>query len=96
VTGNAPEVKSATIHEAKGKEYDAVCVVIPPDIREPRRTEQLLTTWQNRADNEPKRVIYVGITRAKKLGVVAIPAAFADRVNGLLEVAQVNVRVHAL
>ena len=28
----ATSIKSATIHEAKGKEYDAVCVVIPPDL----------------------------------------------------------------
>jgi DNA helicase-2/ATP-dependent DNA helicase PcrA len=95
-TGNAPHIKSATIHEAKGKEYDAVCVVIPPDLREPRRTEQLMTTWHNRTDDEPKRVIYVGITRAKRLAVIAVPSAFGDRVRGLLEVTQVNLQVHAL
>ncbi len=33
MVGNAPEIGSATIHEAKGKQYDAVCVVIPPDLR---------------------------------------------------------------
>ena len=96
VTGNTPEIRSTTIHEAKGKEYDAVCVVIPPDLREPRRTDQLLTAWHNRTEHEPKRVIYVGITRAKKLGVVAVPAAFGDRVRGLLEVAKVNFRIQAL
>ncbi len=96
VTGDATEVRSATVHEAKGKQYDAVCVVVPPDHGEPRRTEQLLTAWQNRTDDEPKRVIYVGITRAKKLGVIAVPAAFVDRLRGLLEVANVNFRVHAL
>jgi len=94
VTGNERDIGSATIHEAKGKEYDAVCVVIPPDRGEPRRTEQLLTTWQNRTDDEAKRVIYVGITRAKKLVVIAVPAAYGDRVRGLLEAAHVNFRVH--
>jgi hypothetical protein len=95
-TGNAPHIKSATIHEAKGKEYDAVCVVIPPDLREPRRTEQLMTTWQNRTDDEAKRVIYVGITRAKRLAVFAVPSAFGDRVKGLLEITRVNFQLHAL
>jgi len=96
VTGNAPDIRSATIHEAKGKEYDAVCVVIPPDLREPRRTEQLLTSWQNRTDDEAKRVIYVGITRSKKLCVIAVPSAYGDRVRDLLEVAHVNFLVHAI
>jgi len=96
VTGNTPEIRSSTIHEAKGKEYDAVCVVIPPDLREPRRTEQLLTAWQNCTEHEPKRVIYVGITRAKKLGVIAVPAAFGDRLRSLLEVPRVNFRIHVL
>jgi len=94
VAGNAPELGSATIHEAKGKEYDAVCIVIPPDVREPRRTEQLLSAWQNRTDDEPKRVIYVGITRAKKLVVIAVPTAHGDRVRHFLDVAQVNFRIH--
>jgi superfamily I DNA/RNA helicase len=96
VTGDAAEVRSATIHEAKGKEYDAVCVVVPPDHGEPKRTEQLLTAWQNRTDDEPKRVIYVGITRAKKLGVIVLPAAFGDRLRGILNVGQVNYRFHDL
>jgi DNA helicase-2/ATP-dependent DNA helicase PcrA len=96
VAGNAPEIGNATIHEAKGKEYDAVCVVIPPDLREPRRTEQLLTAWQNRTDDEPKRVIYVGITRTKKLSVIAVPAACGNRIRDILEVAQVNFRIQAL
>jgi hypothetical protein len=93
-TGDAPEIASATIHEAKGKEYDAVCVIIPPDLREPRRTEQLFSNWQNRTDDEAKRVIYVGITRAKRLGVIAIPATFRDRLMAILEAARTNWRVH--
>jgi hypothetical protein len=95
-TGNVPEIRSATIHEAKGKQYDAVCVVVPPDLREPRRTEHLLTAWESRTDDEPKRVIYVGITRAKKLGVIAVPSVFGGRVKSLLETASVNFRIQAL
>ena len=51
----------ATIHEAKGSEHGAVCVVIPPG----EYTEQLVAAWENRTDSEPKRVIYVGVTRAE-------------------------------
>jgi superfamily I DNA/RNA helicase len=91
--GQAPELRSTTIHEAKGKEYDAVCVVIPPD---PRHTEQLLDSWQHRTEDEAKRVIYVGITRAKKLVAIAVPAAHGDRVRGFLGAAQVNFRIHVI
>jgi superfamily I DNA/RNA helicase len=94
--GDAPDLRSATVHEAKGKEYDAVCVVIPPDFRESRRTEQLLTAWQQRTDDEPKRVVYVGITRARKLGAIAIPAAFSGRLTDVLRAAGSNFRVHNL
>jgi ATP-dependent DNA helicase UvrD/PcrA len=96
VGANVPDMRSATIHEAKGREYDAVCVVIPPDHREPRRTEQLLTTWRDRTDNEPKRVIYVGVTRAKRLCAIAVPVAYGDLVSRILGDAQANFRIHAI
>jgi DNA helicase-2/ATP-dependent DNA helicase PcrA len=95
VTGRGPEMGSSTIHEAKGKEYEAVCVVIPPDQRDPRRTEQLFASWINRTDEEAKRVIYVGITRAKRLVVIAVPVAFRDRLTSILESAQVPFSIHA-
>jgi DNA helicase-2/ATP-dependent DNA helicase PcrA len=78
----------------RARKYDAVCVVIPPDLREPRRTEQLLINWQNRTDDEAKRVIYVGNTRAKRLCVIAVPSAYGDCVRRLLEAAHVNFVVH--
>ena|SRR6266478_113281 len=50
----------STIHEAKGWEYDAVCIVLPPDRGDARNTSKLLDVWENRVDEEAKRVIYVG------------------------------------
>lgn len=95
-TGDTPDIRTATIHEAKGKEYEAVCVVLPPDLREPRRTEQLLATWEGRRNDEPKRVVYVGVTRAQKLVALAVPTAFIERVRCVLDTAHVNFRVHGL
>jgi hypothetical protein len=93
-TGNEPEFACATIHEAKGREYSAVCVVIPPDSRDLRRTEQLFVSWSDRTDDEAKRVIYVAITRAKKLGAVAIPSAYRDRLSAILEANQTDWQEH--
>lgn len=74
----------ANIHEAKGREYDAVCVVIPPNRAPDNRCEALFQSWENRVDAEAKRVIYVGVTRARKFSAIAVPIAFADRCAALL------------
>jgi hypothetical protein len=80
----------ATIHEAKGKEYDGVCVVLPPDGVESRYTSLLFDHWEKRTDYEGKRVIYVGVTRAKQLLTLAIPSSFRSRLTAILESANVK------
>ena len=79
----------AKIHEAKGREYGAVCVVIPPNRAPENRSEALFESWEARADAEAKRVLYVGLTRAQHLGVLAVPVAFADRCVAVLTAGQV-------
>jgi len=85
-------VKWATIHEAKGSEHGAVCVVIPPG----EYTQELITAWENRTDSEPKRVIYVGVTRAEKLLAIALPEEFVERVLTIMQAGQVRVEIHDL
>jgi len=75
----------ATIHEAKGREYEAVCVVVPPNRGPNNYTRQLVDAWEARADDEGKRVIYVGATRARQLLAIAIPTALIERVVAILE-----------
>jgi hypothetical protein len=82
----------ATIHEAKGSEHGAVCVVIPSGDY----TEQLVAAWENRTDSEPKRVIYVGVTHAEKLLALAVPAPFVARVSAIMQANQVPFEVHDL
>ncbi len=80
---------SATIHQAKGREYDGVCVVIPADRAPNTRTRDLLSSWERRAELEAKRVIYVGVTRAKLAAAIAVPQAFADQLAAILTANQV-------
>jgi DNA helicase-2/ATP-dependent DNA helicase PcrA len=82
----------ATIHEAKGSEHNGVCVVIPNGDH----TEELIVAWENRADSEPKRVIYVGVTRAEKLLAIAVPAPFVDRLTAIMQAGQVPFEIHDL
>lgn len=79
----------AKIHEAKGREYGAVCVVVPPNRAPENRGEALFESWEIRTDAEAKRVLYVGLTRAQHLGALAVPVAFADRCVAVLVAGQV-------
>ena len=79
----------AKIHEAKGHQYGAVCVVIPPNRAPENRSEALFESWANRTDAEAKRVIYVGVTRARHFSALAVPIAFADRCAALMIACQV-------
>ena len=93
---DALQVRCSTIHEAKGREYDAVCVVLPPDRGGAPHTSRLLDAWETRADDEAKRVIYVGVTRARKLVSVAVPTALRDRLTAILNRAGVPIELHDL
>jgi DNA helicase-2/ATP-dependent DNA helicase PcrA len=82
----------ATIHEAKGSEHHGVCVVVPSG----NYTEELIAAWETRTDSEPKRVIYVGVTRAEKLLAIALPAPFVERVAAIMRAGQVPFEIHDL
>jgi DNA helicase-2/ATP-dependent DNA helicase PcrA len=87
------KLSASTIHDAKGRAYDAVCVVIPPDRAPHHRTSSLLDAWEGRLESEAKRVIYVGATRARMLLALATPQAVTDRVTAILAASNVpNVR----
>jgi DNA helicase-2/ATP-dependent DNA helicase PcrA len=75
----------STIHDAKGREHEAVCVVLRPNRAPDNRTTQLFDAWEQRNELEAKRVIYVGVTRARKFVMLAVPTAFGDRCVGILQ-----------
>jgi len=70
----------ATVHEAKGRDYDGVCLVLE------KNSEDAVTGWENKATatSEALRVLYVGATRAKRLLVVALPTELEARVEAIL------------
>ncbi|EJB02329.1 DNA/RNA helicase, superfamily I [Rhizobium leguminosarum bv. trifolii WSM597] len=69
----------ATVHEAKGRAYDAVCLAIDAE-------GDLLLEWRNRASatSEGLRVLYVGLTRARKLAVIAVHEDHKDTLEQIL------------
>jgi hypothetical protein len=84
------EIQCSTVHEAKGKQFDAVILVIPPDRAPANHTTELFTAWENGTELEGKRVVYVAVTRARRLVVLAIPSAHLAHCQTILEAAQVS------
>ena len=78
-------IRFSTVHEAKGREYGAVCVVIPPDHAPYQHTSKLFEAWESGSDHEGKRVIYVGVTRAKEYVMLAVPESFVERIETILK-----------
>jgi hypothetical protein len=85
-----------TIHDAKGSQHEAVCVVVPPDRGQDGFTGEMVASWEARHEFESKRVVYVGVTRARKLLAVAVPRGVSDRVTAVLRAAGVPFEVHDL
>jgi len=86
-------IRSSTVHEAKGKQFDAVILVLPPDRTPANRTGELLGFWESGAPHEPKHVVYVAVTRARHLAVIACPSAAAARLQSILQRAAVPFQV---
>lgn len=76
-TANIP---CATVHEAKGRDYDSVCVVLDKDSKD------AVADWKHRASStsEALRVLYVGVTRAKRLLAIALPNDLLAQVEAIL------------
>lgn len=85
LSGTLTGVRHSTVHDAKGSEAEAVLMVLPPDRKPQNRTSVLLDKWETRVDEEAKRVLYVGLTRARALCAVAVPDPLKDRVISILE-----------
>lgn len=62
-------MKYGTIHEAKGRPYEAVCVVLPPELS---NRPSAIAHWHTDTDDEARRVIYVGVTRAERFLAIAV------------------------
>ena len=93
---NLAPTRWTTVHDAKGSEHLAICLVVPPDRGHGGYTAQLVEAWETRAELESKRVIYVGATRAQKLLAIAVPMMFCDRVAAILRASNVPFEIHNL
>lgn len=75
----------STIHAAKGREFQAVVLVVPQRLTPDDNGSTCLDLIETGRDGESRRVLYVGATRAKQLLIVASHVDHADRVSALFE-----------
>ena len=87
-------IRHSTIHAAKGTEADAVLSVIARDQGQDTRTAQLIQAWENGTDCEPRRVLFVAVTRARRLAALAIPQAHLEDVQAILGQNDITPEVH--
>jgi len=78
------------VHQAKGDEADAVCVLLPDD--------DLITRWRTGSaktaeEREELRILYVAVTRARRLLMVAAPESSIVAVQDFLTRHQVPTRI---
>src|SRR5436189_2147986 len=67
------------VHQVKGQEFPAVCVYVPADRRDVHPADAILLTTEDTPLTDTmsaRRVLYVGMTRAPVLLVVAVPNAW--------------------
>jgi superfamily I DNA/RNA helicase len=85
-------LRCATVHEAKGRDYHGVCLVLDDD------TKEALDGWQNRTSDscEALRVLYVGVTRAKKLLALAPQEKQLAQIRVILDASGIPNQVHVL
>ena len=78
-TGDLPATRVDTVHAVKGEETDAVLMLLPRE----QRTSELIARWVRGGaaatdpaleTDEALRVLYVAVTRARRLVALALPS----------------------
>lgn len=73
-----------TVHSVKGREFEAVTLVISKGLNKDDYDRTAIDDWHDGRDSEARRVLYVGASRAEKLLILAVHQKYADQVADLL------------
>lgn len=82
VEPEAVAVKWAHVHAVKGAEFDAVIYAVPGQAR---NGVHVLDDWKDGRNTEARRVLYVGVSRARRLVVLVVPPSRASRLVEILK-----------
>ncbi|WP_436701830.1 UvrD-helicase domain-containing protein [Nocardioides sp. BYT-33-1] len=79
---DAVAVKWAHVHAVKGAEFDAVIYAIPSRASDGKH---VLDDWKDGRNTEARRVLYVGVSRARKIAVLVVPPSRESQLLEILE-----------
>lgn len=79
-------VRWGHIHGVKGMEYDAVILALPATSR---ADTHVLDDWASDTNSEQRRVLYVGVSRARRVLVFVVPPRRREQLEALLSRAEV-------
>lgn len=79
-------VRWGHIHGVKGMEYDAVILALPATSQ---ADTHVLDDWASDTNSEQRRVLYVGVSRARKVLVLVVPPRRREQLEALLSRAEV-------
>ncbi|MEV5411048.1 UvrD-helicase domain-containing protein [Thermopolyspora sp. NPDC052614] len=74
----------STIHQAKGRQFPAVGLVIPKSLQRDDADLTALDYWEQGGDAEAKRVLYVGVSRAEQLLMLLVHKDHVEKVAKIL------------
>jgi superfamily I DNA/RNA helicase len=83
----------ASIHSVKGREFPGVVVVVPQKLTPDSGELSVLDHWEQGEPSEARRVLYVGVSRAQRLLILAVHTSHRDRVAALLKRDNVHVEL---
>lgn len=72
-----------TVHASKGRQFSVVALVIPQSLPADDNGRSCLDLWEQDADGESRRVLYVGASRAQRILVLAVHTSHEERVRAL-------------
>ncbi|WP_116952484.1 UvrD-helicase domain-containing protein [Jiangella endophytica] len=90
----AEAIRWGHIHGVKGEEVDAVVLAVPSKARP--NEPHVLDDWASGTNSEQRRVLYVGVSRARRVLVLVVPAGRKQQLLDLLTGAGVPFDVSAV
>ncbi|PCK21874.1 MULTISPECIES: UvrD-helicase domain-containing protein [Rhodococcus] len=81
-----------TIHSYKGLQQEFVTMIVAEDYESRTSDQSGVCLWHEDRDGEPRRVLYVGATRAQKLLMLAVHESHLDKVLSRLDKDSVPMR----
>ena len=94
VDAGEQSIRWGHVHGVKGHEFDAVVMALPAKARP--GSSHVLDDWEAGTNSEQRRVLYVGVSRARRVLVLVVPKGRRAQLEQLLGAAGVAFEVETV